>query len=191
MSLQNIMTRREALVRMASVMVTVSLMPYSRLTFAEKSHAAASPLEFAQFLNISRKITEHETLDPALSARYFSALNQQIPAFASALPVLYAISQQAPDALAFNQQAIRHGLGEIMTAIVTAWYTGTVAVEGSGHTELVSYKDALMYKTTRDALIVPTWCTYGPMWWLGLPPGVTREPTVPATDLPQAQGNNA
>ncbi|SUB70782.1 Uncharacterised protein [Pluralibacter gergoviae] len=55
MSLHTSLTRREALVKMAAVMVTASLLPYSTITHAERAQAASAPLEYAQFLQISQK----------------------------------------------------------------------------------------------------------------------------------------
>lgn len=126
MSLHTSLTRREALVKMAAVMVTASLLPYSTITHAERAQAASAPLEYAQFLQISQKITGFEPLDVALSARYFSALNARFPQLSQHLSALYALSQQAADAQVFNQMARERGMAETIQAIVTAWYTGTV-----------------------------------------------------------------
>ncbi|ELN2738244.1 sugar dehydrogenase complex small subunit [Pluralibacter gergoviae] len=190
MSLHTSLTRREALVKMAAVMVTASLLPYSTITHAERALAASAPLEYAQFLQISQKITGFEPLDVALSARYFSALNARFPQLSQHLSALYALSQQAADAQVFNQMARERGMAETIQAIVTAWYTGTVDPASVDNSQLVAYKEALMYRTVQDALIVPTWCTFGPLWWTDLPPGVTRQPSVPAIDLPAVLATN-
>ena len=184
MSLHTSLTRREALVKMAAVMVKASLIPYSTITHAERAPAASAPLEYAQFLQISQKITGFEPLDVALSARYFSALNARFPQLSQHLSALYALSQQAADAQVFNQMARERGMAETIQAIVTAWYTGTVDPASVDNSQLVAYKEALMYGTVQDALIVPTWGTFGPRGWTDLPPGVTRQPSVHAIDLP-------
>ncbi|MTD08533.1 dehydrogenase [Serratia sp. YC16] len=184
MSLQTVLTRREALAKMVGVIVTASLLPYSNITYAERAQIAASPIEYAQFLQISRKITAFDDLDVTLSARYFSALREHFPQLNPQLNALFILSQQTTDAEAFNRKAIEQGQSELIQAIVTAWYTGTVDPSNAEHGQLIAYKEALMYRTVQDALIVPTWCNFGPLWWTGLPPGVTRQPSIPATDLP-------
>jgi len=184
MSLQTPMTRREALTKMAVVMVTTSLLPYSNITYAEREQVSGMPVEYSQFLLISKKITALDDLDVALSARYFTALRTHFPQLSQHLGALFALSKRVPDANSLNQQATTLGLGEIMQAIVTAWYTGTVDPNNVEHSQLIAYKDALMYRTVQDALITPTWCTFGPLWWTDLPPGVHRQPSIPATDAP-------
>ncbi|MBS3892436.1 sugar dehydrogenase complex small subunit [Serratia marcescens] len=184
MSLQIVLTRREALGKMVGVIVAASLLPYSNITYAERAKIAASPVEYAQFLQISRKITEFDDLDVTLSARYFSALCEHFPQLNSQLNALFILSQQATDAETLNRHAIEQGQRELIQAIVTAWYTGTVDPSSAEQGQLISYKEALMYRTVQDALIVPTWCNFGPLWWTDLPPGVTRQPSIPATDLP-------
>lgn len=184
MSLQTVLTRREALAKMVGVIVTASLLPYSNITYAERAQIAASPIEYAQFLQISRKITAFDDLDVTLSARYFSALREHFPQLNPQLNALFILSQHTADAEAFNRKAIEQGQSELIQAIVTAWYTGTVDPSNAEHGQLIAYKEALMYRTVQDALIVPTWCNFGPLWWTGLPPGVTRQPAIPATDLP-------
>lgn len=184
MSLQTVLTRREALAKMVGVILTASLLPYSNITYAERAQIAASPIEYAQFLQISRKITAFDDLDVTLSARYFSALREHFPQLNPQLNALFILSQQTTDAEAFNRKAIEQGQSELIQAIVTAWYTGTVEPSNAEHGQLIAYKEALMYRTVQDALIVPTWCNFGPLWWTGLPPGVTRQPSIPATDLP-------
>lgn len=184
MSLQTVLTRREALAKMVGVIVTASLLPYSNITYAERAQIAASPIEYAQFLQISRKITAFDDLDVTLSARYFSALREHFPQLNPQLNALFILSQQTTDAEAFNRKAIEQGQSELIQAIVTAWYTGTVDPSNAEHGQLIAYKEALMYRTVQDALIVPTWCNFGPLWWTCLPPGVTRQPAIPATDLP-------
>ena len=60
------------------------------------------------------------------------------------------------------------GLQDLASDIVAAWYTGTV---GRGPTAVVvAYEEALMYQPVRDALTVPTYCSYGPLWWTAAPP---------------------
>ena len=194
MSLHTSLTRREAIARMAAVMVTSSLLPYSTITHAERAQVTAAPLEYAQFLQISQKITEFDDLDVTLSARYFSALSARCPQLSQQLSTLFALSQQAVDAQNFIQLAQEHGLETLIHAVVTAWYTGTVDPASVDDSRLVAYKEALMYRIVQDALIVPTWGTFGPLWWTELPPGVTRQPSVPATDLPVVsvnKGDNA
>ena len=66
-------------------------------------------------------------------------------------------------------------------ALVAAWYTGCVSE--SANAPIVAYDDALMYRPTRDALPVPTYCLGGPAWWTTDPPPLGIAVAAPAPTL--------
>ncbi|MDQ2148475.1 sugar dehydrogenase complex small subunit [Alcaligenaceae bacterium C4P045] len=86
----------------------------------------------------------------------------------------------APSAQSLLLAAEQIGLKDLALAIVRAWYTGTVGL--GDRAILLAYQEALMYRPVRDALTVPTYCNFGPLWWTGTPPDAAR---MPADDLAQ------
>lgn len=163
-------SRREVLLGLASTLLATSLLSYPFLSLAEQHTAAANPLQFARFFKISQTLSEHEDIDQGMSARIFTALHNQNDQFATQVEQLGGLLQPGQSAKQLQQLAIQAGLQALVTAIITAWYTGTV---GHGQTaELIAYKDALMYRPASDALIVPTYCGNGPLWWTAPPPAV-------------------
>ncbi|WP_077295120.1 sorbitol dehydrogenase family protein [Yersinia proxima] len=163
-------TRRELLVGLASTMVATSLLGYPFLTQAEQQTTAANPLAFARFFKLSQTLTEHQDIDQGMSARIFTALHNSDGQFPSKISQLTALMQDGQSAQQLQALAQQHQLQKTVSAIVAAWYTGTV-----GHGQqaiLIAYKDALMYRPASDALVVPTYCGNGPLWWTATPPDI-------------------
>jgi hypothetical protein len=160
--------RRDVLIGLASTLIATSLLGYPFLTQAEQQTAAANPLIFTRFFTLSQTLTEHRDIDQGMSARIFSALSQATADFSARIERLSALLQPGQSAAQLQTLAVQAGLQDLITAIVSAWYTGTV-----GHGQqavLIAYKDALMYRPASDALIVPTYCGNGPLWWTATPP---------------------
>lgn len=163
-------TRRELLVGLASTMVATSLLGYPFLTQAEQQTTAANPLAFARFFKLSQTLTEHQDIDQGMSAHIFTALHNSDGQFPSKISQLTALMQDGQSAQQLQALAQQHQLQKTVSAIVAAWYTGTV-----GHGQqaiLIAYKDALMYRPASDALVVPTYCGNGPLWWTATPPDI-------------------
>lgn len=131
--------------------------------------ADVSP-QVGRFLSLSRKITGRRDLNPLTATRILGALKAE-----GAVEQLAALADTARDAADLRERAMGADLLDPLTAILSAWYTGTV--EGPDGPVVVAYRDALMYRPTEDGLVVPTYCSKGPMWWENtLPPGITRNP---------------
>ncbi|MGH1593493.1 sorbitol dehydrogenase family protein [Yersinia proxima] len=163
-------TRRELLVGLASTMIATSLLGYPFLTQAEQQTTAANPLAFARFFKLSQTLTEHQDIDQGMSARIFTALHNSDEQFPSKISQLTDLMQDGQSAQQLQALAQQHQLQKTVSAIVAAWYTGTV-----GHGQqavLIAYKDALMYRPASDALVVPTYCGNGPLWWTATPPDI-------------------
>ena len=73
---------------------------------------------------------------------------------------------------------------------MTAWYTGTVDLQGAEQGQLITHKEALMYRTAQDAPIVPTW-HFGPIV-VDRPAAARRYPPTfhSAPDLPAVADKN-
>ena len=130
--------------------------------------AAAAPVPAAGFLALSEFVTGKK-LDAQLAARYQSALLKHVPGFAGAFGALQAFvdGAHAADVEALVAlPAFDAALRQTLTQIVSAWYLGIV---GNGaDVELISYSQALMYRPTHGALIIPTYGG-GPGSWGPLP----------------------
>jgi Membrane bound FAD containing D-sorbitol dehydrogenase. len=162
-------TRRTVLAWSASVL---ALFAGGGASFAQ---TPAPTAELQSFLELSRILTGYDDLSEAIAQRILETLVADDPANAEKYRQLAGLSATAPDANALRDAARTAGLGDAVTDIVSAWYTGTVA--GKQKTTVIAYNDALMYRPVEDGLIVPTYCDKGPMWWRDtLPPGVTRMP---------------
>lgn len=161
-------SRRELLKGLTSAMVATTLLGFPFLSQAEKETATQSPVIFGQFYLVSQAITEHKNISEGSSAQIFNAFHRSQPDFAAQVSKLHALVRPGQSAKALQEAAKQNGLGELVTSIVTAWYTGTV---GHGTDSiLISYKDALMYRPVSDGLIVPTYCGNGPLYFTAAPP---------------------
>jgi fructose 5-dehydrogenase small subunit len=144
-------TRRSLLLSTAAMIVSVSAVP-----------AFAQALDY-DFLALSRAVTGHDDLSAVTASRIHAAMARNDPGFLARASQLAGLAGSHADPTALLAAAEGVGLRDTMLAIVSAWYTGTV---GTGaQAAVVSYADALMYWPVRDGLIVPTYCSNGPLWW--------------------------
>ena len=164
----------------------------------------SNPLSAAMlFYTLSQTITGHRDLSAATAARIEQAMRTNVPGFAERLPQLGAllVTGQEAKVLLAAATAADAALRELALAIVAAWYTGTVAGNAAQGTKsiVVAYAEALMYRTVADGQVVPTYCNYGPLWWLKAPPAVrvsapVEPKPVPApatTGTPEPKGKQA
>lgn len=164
-------TRRELIKGLTSAMVATTLLGFPFLTQAEKEAAEASPVIFGHFYLVSQAVTEHKNLSEGASAQIFNALLRNQPNFPLQVSRLHAMVNNKQTAKQLQEGAKQQGLGDLVTDIVTAWYTGSV--KNGTDSILISYKDALMYRPVSDGLIVPTYCGNGPLWFTTAPPAAT------------------
>ncbi|MBB6484749.1 sugar dehydrogenase complex small subunit [Rhizobium lusitanum] len=128
----------------------------------------------AAFYIASSVLTDKRDLSPITSKRIFQILNADDSGFADKAIKLAVLAKANVTGTSLKMAAAAAGLDAIAMKIVSTWYTGTV--ETAHGPVVVAYKDALMYRPVADGLTVPTYCNNGPMWWIGLPPEVTRMP---------------
>ncbi|WP_426078631.1 sugar dehydrogenase complex small subunit [Janthinobacterium sp. PSPC3-1] len=170
-------TRRHALIGLAALLAQAGFWsnPLSAAMPAATAAPKAAPGSML-FYTLSQEITGHQDLRTETAARIEQAMRTNVPGFAEHLPALGALvktGQPAKDLLA-AATATDASLRELALAIVAAWYTGTVAGNAAQGTKsiVVAYAEALMYRTVADGQVVPTYCNYGPLWWLKAPPPV-------------------
>ena len=197
-------TRRHALIGLAALLAQAGFWsnPLSAAMPAATAAPKAAPGSML-FYTLSQEITGHQDLRTETAARIEQAMRTNVPGFAEHLPALGALvktGQPAKDLLA-AATATDASLRELALAIVAAWYTGTVAGNAAQGTKsiVVAYAEALMYRTVADGQVVPTYCNYGPLWWLKAPPPVlVSAPVAPkpvpapaTTGTPEPKGKQA
>ncbi|WP_431259417.1 sugar dehydrogenase complex small subunit [Roseateles chitinivorans] len=142
---------------------------------------AATALPVTDFLRLSVFLTGGQPLDATLAGRYQVALAKRDPQFgdsARALLALIRATQAASVEHLLEAPELKDTLRELTTRIVSAWYLGIVGQDADA--ELISYAEALMYRPTKDVLVVPTYGA-GPDSW-GDKPGQTSPVTPAATN---------
>ncbi|MDO1583365.1 sugar dehydrogenase complex small subunit [Rhizobium oryzicola] len=121
--------------------------------------AAASDDEAQRFTLLSEFLTGY-TLDPVLGARYLAALAKRNKTFSSDISALQHVVEQSGVANMDAFLALKLADPNVMktaTNIVSAWYLGVVGEPEDA--ELITYREALMYRPTKGILSIPT---YGP-----------------------------
>lgn len=197
-------TRRHALIGLAALLAQAGFWSNPLSAAMPSGAAAPGPAPGSMlFYTLSQAITGHQDLRAETAARIEQAMRTNVPGFAEHLPALGALvktGQPAKDLLA-AATATDASLRELALAIVAAWYTGTVAGNAAQGTKsiVVAYAEALMYRTVADGQVVPTYCNYGPLWWLKAPPPVlVSAPVAPkpapapaTTGTPEPKGKQA
>ena len=197
-------TRRHALIGLAALLAQAGFWSNPLSAAMPSGAVAASPAPGSMlFYTLSQAITGHQQLRAETAARIEQAMRSNVPGFAGHLPKLGALvksGQPAKELLAAATDA-HPALRELALAIVAAWYTGTVAGNPANGTKsiVVAYAEALMYRTVADGQVVPTYCNYGPLWWLKAPPPIlVSAPVAPkpapapaTTGTPEPKGKQA
>jgi len=197
-------TRRHALIGLAALLAQAGFWSNPLSAAMPSGAVAASPAPGSMlFYTLSQAITGHQQLRAETAARIEQAMRSNVPGFAGNLPKLGALvksGQPAKELLAAATDA-HPALRELALAIVAAWYTGTVAGNPANGTKsiVVAYAEALMYRTVADGQVVPTYCNYGPLWWLKAPPPIlVSAPVAPkpapapaTTGTPEPKGKQA
>lgn len=143
----------------------------------------SAPPEAAAFLAFSKAITGHADLDATTAGRICAAMLKASADFGGQLQKLAALATPGLEPKQVLAQAATAGLDGTALSIVAAWYTGTVG-SGPGAT-VVSYAKALMYMPVSDGMTVPTYCRYGPAWWVAKPPEIrVSAPVEPKPTTP-------
>lgn len=133
---------------------------------------ASAPAADSKFLGLSQFATGRVKLDPALGAAVLGALRDSDPAMATALDELAAAaaSGKYSDVEALEAAVRDTPRHTALLALVSAWYTGSVSVNGQPRVLFVT--DALMYQPIADGSHVPGTCAGATNSWSerSLPP---------------------
>lgn len=122
-----------------------------------------------KFMTLSTFATGRSKLDPELGASLQAALRESDASFAAAVEDLAkdASSGKYPDVEALEagvRGTPRHGA---LLALVSAWYTGSVPVNGKPR--FVALANALMYQPIADGSHIPGICAGAVNSWATLP----------------------
>ncbi|ALM81846.1 sugar dehydrogenase complex small subunit [Bordetella sp. N] len=163
--------RRDLLVAALTSVATLAAPTWSTAAWAQVPAADASK----RFLDLSSFLTGKNDLDPVIARRTLQALIASSKDFEqryAALATACAAARQAgtlPDMAAFDTSPVSQDAALRATAveIVSAWYLGRV---GNGpSTQLIAYREALMYRPTAGITTVPSYQLGGYGYWVPKP----------------------
>lgn len=131
----------------------------------------------ADFLRMSRLLTGSSELDSALAPRVWQALMAKDADFpthyrqlSDALSARSVTSWADYVASGLREQATIHA---IAVALVGAWYLGRVGPmlprSETGTPAFITYEGALMWRSTRDVTVIPSYARGGPGFWAEAP----------------------
>lgn len=136
------------------------------------SAEAAAQYDDADFMRLSRLLTDRTNLDPRIGHRLNAALAKAYRDFSTqvaactAFAGAHGLTTAEPFAAALQSQ--QPLLAPVLHIVVAAWYTG---VAGDGPREgVIAYSEALMFDTVGDVLTVPSYCRAAPGYWTTKPP---------------------
>lgn len=141
-------------------------------------HLLAAPAKssgsLTDFVTLSKLITGHN-IDPGTAGTVFKVLSAS-PTFAQDLRGLLGVARSSHAATpeAFSQALQTPALQQSMRRILFAWYAGAADDSPDAKTFLLS--EALMYKTTADAMTTPSVCRGATGSWAIPAPDVTAVP---------------
>ncbi|MFC4277707.1 sugar dehydrogenase complex small subunit [Achromobacter aloeverae] len=167
--------RRDLLMAALTSVVTLAAPTWSTAAWAQAPDTDASG---KRFLDLSRFLTGKDDLDPVIARRTLQALlvekdfEQRYAALESACQAArQAGTLTGMDAFDASPVGKDPALRATAVEIVSAWYLGRV---GSGPaTQLIAYREALMYRPTAGITTVPSYQLGGYGYW-------TPKPVLPA-----------
>ncbi len=156
-------SRRRALKLLGLVTLTSATGQFLALPPLKAAQSPASPAALADFMQISRLLTQLDELNTTLAQALLMTLEQTHPGFASALTQLKNRLQNQPALLQQDRLTFSSADAEsekIAQAILGGWYNGVVG-KGKG-ARYVTYVDTLAAQAVSDKLVPPSF-SYGPI----------------------------
>ena len=159
-----------------------ALQAHTKDTIKPASNTANAAVDAAAFLTLSQALIGYSDLSQETAARISTAMPNSVADFSAHIAHLTGLMHTGLHTKALLAATSDNpALHATALAIIAAWYTGTI---GSGSKAVVvSYAEALMYRPVIDALPVPTYCSFGPLWWTSQPPSPDA---LPARSTPTA-----
>ncbi|TCV92087.1 D-sorbitol dehydrogenase-like protein [Luteibacter rhizovicinus] len=173
--------RRRVLVSAGMIAAAAALLPWAKMAYAE-APAQASAAELAGFLALSKRLTSRPNLDAGVSERIYVALSAGDRAFGPRVAALTKAMDDAniSDMRKFNESAVASdaSMKALAIEIVHAWYLGYTGTPGSGTTDdatFITYTGALMYESTQDVTVIPTYARAGTNYWTEAPASIATD----------------
>ena len=169
--------RRKLLALLLASPVLAAPWPVSIAQGTAGEKAAATVSE--RFMTLSTFATGRSKLDPQLGASLLAALRESDASFAAAVDDLAA---DASSGKYSDVEALEAGVRgtpkhAALLALVSAWYTGSVSVNGQAR--FITLGDALMYQPIADGSHIPGQCAGAVNSWADLPlPALSAMPPV-------------
>ncbi|MHC1479629.1 sugar dehydrogenase complex small subunit [Frateuria aurantia] len=177
--------RRRVLLGLATAAAVAEFSALAATSPATTLTAAATPAVPAdvldRFMHLSRLMTARADISSETGARIYQAMVSADASVATRFEQLFSLQAPGQSASELLAAARAPSLDGLLHSLVEAWYTGTVG-QGPGAV-VVAYAEALMYRTVSDGLIVPTYGSYGPLWWNGNPPPLGLPTTTEHTKV--------
>ncbi len=169
------MNRRHFMQMTGGVFATL-VMPLGMLQ-AQPYASPVSAENVALFLRVSEFLTDKDDLKLIVAQRALSNLMLGGDALIDKLRELDAAIVQSglPNAVAFSKSILMQNtqIADLAKKITKAWYlgyTGTpLPFTVSDDVQFVTYTDALMYRPTLDATIIPSFSREKPNYWFNPP----------------------
>lgn len=137
-------------------------------------HAGDRATPPARFFDLSKTLTGHPELNPALQGPAWRALVAREPNF----PEHFAQLSAALPGSSLSALASDPTLKAVAMAVIGAWYLGRVG-EVKPRSEdgpaFITYTGALMWRPTVDVTVIPTYSRGGPGHWASAPASLASD----------------
>ena len=152
-------TRRKLLVGAASLSLITAISPMQ--VIAENKSNTINP----NFVSVSKKLTQHNDLNPILIERFYKVLKVLSPTFDNEVNKL---AEEISATGHFSQNTkLSPDSKKTAITILSAWYTGIV---GEGvNAQVITYRHALEFNAVDDVLGVRSYCISKPGSWAEKP----------------------
>ncbi|GBR46021.1 sugar dehydrogenase complex small subunit [Neokomagataea thailandica] len=161
------LTRRH--LALASGAALVTAYGWAAIPAMAQDVVTTDPTNIDTFMTLSRFVTGHSALNLTTGAALLSGLQALHPTLHTDITTLNnRIAQsQAPDIETFDAQFTNDPLRPLVLQIIKGWYAGVL--EDGTNAKVYAFGSALMYQTSRDNVVIPTYAHNGPNYWLAEP----------------------
>lgn len=169
------LTRRRLALASGAALVTAYGWASSRTSFAQEL-VTTDQTGVTAFMTLSRFVTGHTNLNLETGTALLSGLQALRPTVQKDIAALnQRITQsEAPDIETFDAQLTNDPLRPLVLQIIKGWYAGVL--ENGTNAKVYAFGSALMYQTSRDNVVIPTYAHDGPNYWLAEPNPVDAMP---------------
>lgn len=130
----------------------------------------------SDFMQLSTFATGHKNLDLSIGSALLLALEAQNHGFSGQVASLRdRIAKNGyQDVEALDAALQGDPLHPTLLQIIRAWYAGVI--ESGTNAKVYAFEKALMYQSSRDVVVIPTYAHNGPNYWVAEPGSVDAMP---------------